>query len=61
MTTGSHAAGYRVPIKFSGRSGLILLEQIRTLDKRRFIRRLGAVDRKTQAALLATLRELFAD
>ncbi|MEA2980727.1 MAG: mRNA interferase MazF [Alphaproteobacteria bacterium] len=61
MTTGSHAAGYRVPVKFSGKEGLILLEQIRALDRRRLIRRLGTVDRHALVALLATLREMFAD
>lgn len=61
MTTGSRAAGYRVPVRFSGKNGLILLEQIRVLDKKRLVRRLGAVNRKTIAAALATLREMFAD
>jgi mRNA interferase MazF len=61
MTTGSRPAGFRVPVKFSGKEGLILLEQIRALDRRRLVRRLGHVDRATLAALLATLREMFAD
>jgi mRNA interferase MazF len=61
MTTGSHAAGYRVPVKFSGKEGLILLEKIGALDRRRLIRRLGTVDRHALVALLATLREMFAD
>jgi mRNA interferase MazF len=61
MTTGSRPAGYRVPVKFSGKQGLILLEQIRALDKRRLIRRSGAVDREVLATVLTTLREMFAD
>ena len=61
MTTGSRSAGYRVPVKFGGKEGLILLEQIRVLDKRRLIRRSGAIDRQALTALLATLREMFAD
>ena len=61
MTTGSRPAGYRVPVKFGGKEGLILLEQIRVLDKRRLIKRSGAIDREALAALLATLREMFAD
>ena len=61
MTTGSHAAGYRVPVRFSGKDGLILLEQTRALDRKRLVRRLGAVDRQTLAAVTATLREMFAD
>lgn len=61
MTTGSRAAGYRVPVRFSGKDGLILLEQIRALDRKRLVRRLGAIDRLTLAAVMATLREMFAD
>ncbi len=61
MTTGSRPAGYRVPVKFTGKEGLILLEQVRALDKRRLVRRLGAIDREALAAVLATLREMFAD
>ena len=61
MTTGSHAAAFRVPVVFRRKQGLILLEQIRALDKRRLIRRLGAVDGATLAAVLAVLREMFAE
>jgi mRNA interferase MazF len=33
LTTGRHPAGFRVPVSFKGKHGLILLDQIRTLDK----------------------------
>jgi mRNA interferase MazF len=46
-------------VRFQRRSGFILLEQIRALDKRRLIRRLGIVGRGTLSATLATLREIF--
>ena len=59
MTTGSRPAPSRIPVRFQGRSGLILLEQIRALDKRRLIRRLGTVGRDRLSATLATLREMF--
>lgn len=61
MTTGSKAAPYRIPIHFSGKKGLILLDQIRTLDKERLVKRLGSVNAKTLAATLNTLQEVFAD
>ena len=61
MTTGSRPAGFRVPVKFGGKNGLLLLEQIRALDKSRLVRRLGSVDSRTLAAALATLREMFAE
>jgi mRNA interferase MazF len=46
-------------VRFQGRSGLILLEQIRALDRRRLIRRLGTVGRDTLSRTFATLREMF--
>jgi mRNA interferase MazF len=61
MTIGSHSAAFRVPVVFRRKQSLILLEQIRALDRRRLVRRLGAVDRETLAAVLAVLREMFAD
>jgi mRNA interferase MazF len=59
MTTGSRPAPSRILVRFQGRSGLILLEQIRALDKRRLIRRLGTIGRDTLSRTLATLREMF--
>jgi mRNA interferase MazF len=59
MTTGSHPAPYRIPVRFRSRDGLILLDQIRTLDKQRLVRRLGAVSSDTLELVLATLREMF--
>jgi len=61
MTTGSRPAGFRVPISFAGKDGLVLLEQCRAVDKRRLVRRMRAADRDTLAAMMATLREMFAD
>lgn len=60
MTTGSKPAPFRIPIGFQGKHGLILLDQIRTLDKSRLIRRLGAASPKTLATTLRTLGEVFA-
>lgn len=59
MTTGSRPAGFRVPIRFKGKDGLVLLDQIRTLDKRRLVSRLGAAREETLTATLATLRAAF--
>jgi|SRR5215471_5031008 len=61
MTTGSRPAQFRVPVKLAGRSGLVLLEQIRAIDKSRLARRLGSVDSRTLGAGLAVLREMFAE
>ncbi len=59
LTTGSHPAGFRVPVSFQGKDGLILLDQIRTLDKQRLVKRLGAVSEATLAATLGTLCDMF--
>jgi mRNA interferase MazF len=59
MTTGSRPTPFRVPVSFQGREGLILLDQLRTLDRQRLVRRLGAVTAKTLSLALATLREAF--
>jgi mRNA interferase MazF len=59
MTTSSHRAPYRIPLRFRGRDGLIPLDQMRTLDKQRLVRRLGMVTAATLRLTLATLREMF--
>lgn len=61
MTTGSRPAPFRIPVRFQGKDGLILPDQMRTLDRRRLIKRLGRVDRDTMTAALAILQELFAE
>ena len=60
MTTGARPAVFRVPITFKGKTGLILLDQIRTIDKARLIRREGAVHAATLQRTLTTLRTMFA-
>lgn len=61
VTAGGTPAAYRVPVKFSDRTGLIRLEQIRTVEKRALTRQVGTVEDKGLATALATLREMFAD
>jgi mRNA interferase MazF len=61
MTTGARSAPFRIPLRFQGKDGLILLDQIRTLDKSRLLRRLGAMNGATLATTLSVLRELFGD
>jgi mRNA interferase MazF len=61
MTTRSRPAPFRIPISFGRKNGLILLDQLRTLDKQRLVRRLGAVEPKTLRATLARLRDIFAE
>ena len=61
MTTGSRPAPFRIPVTFEGKKGLILLDQIRTLDRSRLAKRLGAVTSRTLSATLATLQVVFAN
>ena len=60
MTTGNKPAPYRIPITFQDKKGLILLDQMRTLDKIRLIKKIGAISNKTLTATLETLQEVFA-
>ena len=60
MTTGSHPAAFRVPVTFKGKTGLVLLDQIRTLDKVRLVRREGKVHGATLKKALAVLQAMFA-
>jgi mRNA interferase MazF len=60
MTTKGQPYPTRVPCRFKGKAGQIVLDQIRTVDKTRLVRRLGRLDPKTGMNALALLAELFA-
>jgi len=60
MTTGSKPADFRIPITFQGKHGLIVLDQIRTLDRVRLVRRLAALRPATLLTTLRTLQDMFA-
>jgi mRNA interferase MazF len=59
MTTGSRPAPFRVHVRFQGKDGLVLIDQVRTLDKARLIRRQGSVEPKVLNNTLAALRATF--
>jgi mRNA interferase MazF len=61
MTTGSHPAPFRIALRYRGKHGLILLDQIRTIDKTRLVKRTGAVVPAVLTATLAALGEIFAE
>lgn len=60
LTSAQRPYPSRVACQFEGRSGQVVLDQLRTVDKARLVKRLGEIDAITQAAVLATLAELFA-
>ena len=61
MTTKSRPAPFRMPVTHGGQKGLILLDQVRAVDKARLAKRLGAVSAKTLLGSLSTLQEVFAE
>ena len=60
MTTGGKPAPFRIPISFGEKEGLILLDQIRAIDKTRLVKRMGGVSPATLSKTLSTLQEVFA-
>lgn len=59
MTSGSRPARFRIDLNFNGKDGLILLEQIRTVDRIRLVKRWGRLDDETMRKALTTMREMF--
>ena len=60
MTSRGYAAPFRVPVTHAGVKGLIVLDQLRTVDKARLVKRMSAVSPKTLTTALTTLQEIFA-
>ena len=61
MTSRGFAAPFRVPVTHAGTKGLILLDQVRTVDKVRLAKRMGAISTKTLTLTLTRLQEVFAE
>jgi mRNA interferase MazF len=60
MTTKGRAYPTRVTCRFKGRSGQIVLDQLRTVDSIRLVRKLGRIDKRTADQVLKILGEMFA-
>lgn len=60
MTTAGRSFPTRVPCTFQGKSGQIVLDQLRTVDQARLVRRMGRLPGRTRKAVLDTLAEMFA-
>jgi len=61
MTTKGRPYPTRIPVRFKGKAGQIVLDQIRTVDKARLARRLGRIQLVKQGEVLAALAEMFAE
>jgi len=60
MTTRGRAFPSRVESRFKGKDGQVVLDQIRTVDRVRLVKRLGRLEAKAAARVLDVLQEMFA-
>ncbi len=61
LTSKGRSTSFRIPVSLKGVTGLILLDQLRTVDKTRLQRKLGNVSDEILAQTLAMLRWLFTE
>lgn len=59
MTTKERSYPTRISLTFAGKTGQIALDQIRTLDHIRLVKKLGQISKSVQNKVLATLQEMF--
>lgn len=60
LTSKGRAYPTRIVCQFEGRTGLVVLDQLRTVDKARLVKRSGRLTSAEQKAILAALAEMFA-
>jgi mRNA interferase MazF len=61
LTTGGHPYPFRVACRFQRRRGFVVLDQLRTVDSQRLVRRLGRLSPAAVSESLRTLHEMFAE
>jgi mRNA interferase MazF len=61
MTTGGHPYPFRIACRFQKKDGYIVLDQLRTVDRARLVRRLGQVSSPSLSKALGVLQEMFAE
>ena len=61
MTTKSRAYPTRIPVQFEGKTGWIVLDQIRTVDSLRLIKKLGSITKKEVIQVKAIIKEMLVD
>ena len=61
MTTKGRQYPTRVACQFQGKDGQIVLDKIRTVDKKRLVKKLGQINQDEQQMLLSILAEMFAE
>ena len=60
MTTGGQSYPWRIPCRFQQRSGFVALDQLRTVDANRLVKRLGSLTPVTVDSVLNLLQDMFA-
>ena len=61
MTTKSHSYPTRIPVKFEGKQGWIVLDQIRTVDSIRLVKYLGKITKKEVSEVKRVIKEMLVD
>ncbi|MDA3809725.1 MAG: type II toxin-antitoxin system PemK/MazF family toxin [Spirochaetaceae bacterium] len=61
MTTKAHNYPSRVPVHFQGKDGGIILDQLRTVDRLRFIKKLGNIKNKEIEKVKSVIQEMLVD
>jgi mRNA interferase MazF len=61
MTTKGKSYPTRIKCKFEGKTGQVVLDQLRTVDKKRLVKRLGRIEKATRQEVLGKLAEMFAE
>ncbi len=61
MTTKSHTYPTRVAVKFQNKDGWIVLDQLRTVDRKRLIKKIGKINRKEVDLVKNVLQEMLID
>ncbi len=59
LTTGGHVYPFRIACRFAGKTGHIVLDQLRTVDRERLTKRLGSVTAPALSKALGVLQEMF--
>ncbi len=59
--TRGRTYAFRIPTRVQGKKGVAAIDQIRTVDKRRLVKKVGTIRGKTKAEVLSALAELFAE
>ena len=60
MTAKGRLYPTRITCRFQGKQGQVVLDQLRTVDRARLVKRLGRLDKRTAVKLLGILQEMFA-